>query len=213
MNDLQSYRATAALLLALTACGTTDPDASEPGRGETAAAIATQAVARQIKVTFAGDGPGTVYVTEGIFQNTIVKICTSSCTIDVAADDDNAIALWGFTPQTFAGWTGGPCAPPAEVSECAVPDTSEFSVTATFNRDPGDFATVFPARPVAGLVFAPDGDLIVADAAGVSKLLVCSRCRATARCCGAARSPSRTTGFVSSSSRSRARSWHRRTAR
>lgn len=118
----------------------------------------------RLHITIAGDGPGFVYVTDGPSGFHIIATCTSSCTVDLPASPD--LALWAFTPSTFGGFTAG-CV--TSDHTCAI-DPAIHEVAVRFDRDPGEIATLFPARTVTGLVFAPDGDLIIGDPTGVSKL-------------------------------------------
>ncbi|HEX7841865.1 MAG TPA: hypothetical protein VF469_30555, partial [Kofleriaceae bacterium] len=121
--------------------------------------------ARRIDITIAGAAPGFVYVAESDpFSATL--LCTSSCTTYVAPGTD--VTLYGFTPSTFGGWTGA-----CEVTthDCNLGTViADRAATVTFDRDEREVATIFPRETVTGLAMTPDGNVVVADAIGVSKL-------------------------------------------
>ena len=147
-------------------CGAA-PSCSLPATGPSVTETATFAlVPGRLHVTIAGDGQGFVYLTDDEFGFHTIATCRSSCTVDLPAGPD--LQLWAFTPSTFAGFTAG-CV--TSDHSCAV-DSTIHDVTVQFDRDPREIATLFPALPVTGLGFAPDGDLILGDRTGVSKLTV-----------------------------------------
>jgi hypothetical protein len=128
------------------------------------AAIFQPPTAKRISITVAGAAPGFVYVADSLFSAFLV--CTSSCTTYGAPGTD--ITLYGFTPSTFAGWTGA-CT--TATNDCNLGTVIEDrAATVTFDRDEREVATLFPRALVTGLTMTPDGNLVVADAIGVSKL-------------------------------------------
>ena len=121
--------------------------------------------AKRIDVTFAGAAAGFVYIVDAA-DNVPTIICTASCTTYVAAGDD--VTLFGYTPSTFAGWTGA-CT--AATHACGLGTVvADRAVTVTFDRDNHELTTVFPRALVTGLTMEPNGDLVTADDAGVTRL-------------------------------------------
>ncbi|MCE9576881.1 MAG: hypothetical protein K8W52_27290 [Deltaproteobacteria bacterium] len=124
------------------------------------------ATSKRIDVVFAGAGTtvGRVQIVDTT-ANTRVT-CDASCTSYVPTGDD--VVLVGYTPSTFAGWSGA-CVSAA--GECALGTiVSDRVATATFDRDDREVAAFFPTVPAELVAYTPGGDLIVAGAGAVSEL-------------------------------------------
>lgn len=122
--------------------------------------------AKRIHINVAGEAPGFVYITDDVSPGAPV-ICTKSCTTHVVPGTH--VTLFGFTPSTFAGWTGACTTPPDHDCNLGAV-TTNLAATVTFDRDEREVATLIPRAPVTGLTMTPDGNLVVADQFGVSKL-------------------------------------------
>ena len=92
--------------------------------------------------------------------------CTASCTIDVFPG--MPVVLYAFTPSIFNGWAGA-CSGTAPSCDLGAV-YGNLAVTVTFDRAEREVATLFPPATVTGLAMAPDGDVMFADATGVTKL-------------------------------------------
>lgn len=126
--------------------------------------------AKRIDVTFAGEAPGFVYIVDAADRVPMI-ICTASCTTFVAPGDD--VTLYAYTPSTFSGWSGA-CT--ATTHDCGLGTVvADRAVTATFDRDERELATLFPRAQVTGLTMTPDGDLVIADAIGVTRMALTGR--------------------------------------
>jgi hypothetical protein len=121
--------------------------------------------AQRIHINVAGEAAGFVYIVDDVTPGAPV-ICTRSCTTHVVPGTH--VDLFGFTPSTFSGWTGACTTTDHDCSLGAV--TTNLTATVAFDRDEREVATVIPRAPVTGLTITPDGNLVVADEFGVSKL-------------------------------------------
>ena len=122
--------------------------------------------AKRIHIDVAGEAAGFVYIVDDVTPGAPV-ICTRSCTTHVVPGTH--VDLFGFTPSTFSGWTGG-CTTTSD-HDCSLGAvTTNRTASVTFDRDEREVATVIPRAPVTGLTMTPDGNLVVADQFGVSKL-------------------------------------------
>ena len=135
---------------------------------EAATARFEAADAKAVTVTYAGPALGFVVIRDAAppSENPAIN-CTSSCTTYYPAGTD--VTVSGFTPSTFAGWTGD-CASTTD-NECLLgPVVTDRAATVTFNRDPLEVATLLPSATVNGVAIAPDGDVIIGNATGVTKM-------------------------------------------
>jgi hypothetical protein len=130
----------------------------------TITAVFQPPTAKRIHITVAGEGVGFVYIVDLSISGLVV--CTTSCTTYVAPGTQ--LILLGFTPSTFSGWTGACTTTEHDCNLGAV--TTNLAARVTFDRDEREVSTVIPRAPVTGLTMTPDGNLVVADAIGVSKL-------------------------------------------
>ena len=122
--------------------------------------------AKQISVTFAGTGVGLAMVAD-VTNNRTVE-CTSSCTTYV--DANVSVSVAGFSPSTFVGWSGD-CT--ATTHDCSLGTViNNRAVTLTANADPHEAGTLLPSATVTGLAIAPTGDVVIANATGVSQVAV-----------------------------------------
>ncbi|HEY0480691.1 MAG TPA: choice-of-anchor D domain-containing protein, partial [Kofleriaceae bacterium] len=137
-----------------------------PAQGAATAvtAVFQPPTAKRIRIAVAGEAAGFVYLIDDSIS--AVVTCTASCTTHVAPGAQ--VTLLGFTPSTFSGWTGACTTTDHGCNLGAV--TADRAATVTFDRDEREVATVIPRAPVTGLTMTPDGNLVVADAFGVSKL-------------------------------------------
>ena len=122
-----------------------------------------------VRITFAGPAPGFVLLhREGPGPDDFGSAqCTSSCTTFVPIGA-NVTAL-GYTPSTFGGWSGD-CTSHADQTCTFGPVVTDRVVTVTFNRDEHEVGTLLPSRGVAGIAIAPDGDVLIGDSTGVTKI-------------------------------------------
>ena len=116
-------------------------------------ALAACTDSHKVTITFAGDGAG--WVETGDMR------CTSSCTIENAP---SVVHLLAGTPSSFGGWSSGCDNAQDSVGEndCEVRGDHDVDLTVTFNRDPGELATLFPTDDVTALAFVGD-DLVIAS--------------------------------------------------
>jgi hypothetical protein len=142
-------------------CGM-DPTCALPDGDSVTLDARFEVISPTVTVTIAGPGRGYVLVSAG----GLVTTCTHSCTRPLYPLD--AVALYAFTPSTFTGWTGA-CTGSTRACDLGSID-DDLAVTATFDRDEHEVATVLPRAPAIGLALAPDGDVVVADADGVTRL-------------------------------------------
>jgi HYDIN/CFA65/VesB-like, Ig-like domain/Divergent InlB B-repeat domain len=118
-----------------------------------------------ISITYAGGASGIVLIYDETTLETI-QTCTASCSTVVAKGAQ--ISLHAFTPSKLVGWSGA-CT--ATTHDCNLGTVvADRDVTVTFAPDAHEVTTLYPARAPSGLGFAPDGDLIVADSAGVARM-------------------------------------------
>jgi hypothetical protein len=97
-----------------------------------------------------------------------ITSCTSSCTTYVPSG--TGVVVYGYTPSTFGGWTGD-CT--SATNDCNLGTVvNNRAATVTFNRDEREVATLLPSTPVRGLTMTPDGDLLVGDDSGVSRITI-----------------------------------------
>jgi hypothetical protein len=146
-------------------CGTQPTCTIAPGPSVYLDADFEPAGSKAIAITFAGDGTGRADVYTGAALD-FLTTCTSSCTTYVASGTE--VHVFGFTPSTFGGWTGACVTSAADCNLGTV--VSDRAATATFMRDEREVITLVPPAPPLAIAYAPDGDLIVADADAVRKL-------------------------------------------
>jgi hypothetical protein len=121
--------------------------------------------AKRIDVTFAGEAAGFVYIVDATNDAASIT-CTASCTTFVASGDE--VTVYAYTPSTFSGWSGA-CT--ATSHDCGLGTViANRAVTATFDRDERELTTLFPRAPVTGLTMMPNGDVVIADAMGVTRM-------------------------------------------
>jgi hypothetical protein len=142
--------------------GATSCDVAATTGAQTVTALFKQPTAT-IAVSVAGGSHGLTYIVDDEDGTTVP--CVDACTTTVTLGSH--VTLWGFTPSTFAGWSGG-CV--SAGNDCELVADADVAATVTFDADPHEVATIFPRLPVTSLAFDPAGDLVVADAMGVSKL-------------------------------------------
>jgi hypothetical protein len=146
-------------------CGTATTCALDTGDNVSIGARFEAADAKQVAITFAGGATGQAIVYDAAAASTLVT-CTASCTTYVAPAAQ--IVLYGFTPSTFAGWTGD-CT--SSTHDCNLGTVvNDRAATVTFTPDEREVATLTPPAPPLAIAYTPDGDLIVADASAVRKL-------------------------------------------
>ena len=124
---------------------------------------------KAIRITFAGLSPGFVLLhLEGPGPNDFSSArCTSSCTT-FALIGANVTAL-GYTPSTFGGWSGD-CTPNADQTCAFGTVVADRAATVTFSHDEHEVGTLLPSLSVAGIAIAPDGDVLIGDSTGVTKM-------------------------------------------
>ncbi|HET9622149.1 MAG TPA: choice-of-anchor D domain-containing protein [Kofleriaceae bacterium] len=130
------------------------------------ASFTTSTIAH-VTITMPGPAPGAVFFAE-LEGTDRLPVCTHTCT--VAVTPGSHLTVSGYTPSTFAGWTAPGCTDPTSHDCDLGAITHDVAVSVSFQRDERELTTIIPRAIVTGLVFAPDGDLIVADHLGVSKL-------------------------------------------
>jgi hypothetical protein len=147
------------------ACGTATTCTIAPGPSVYLLADFELAGAKALTFTFAGAGQGQVqvYVNSGLGPQTI---CTATCTTYVPSGA--SVVAYGFTPSTFGGWSGACVSATADCNLGTV--VNDRAATATFDLDDREVVTLTPPAPPTAIAYAPDGDLIVADAAAIRKL-------------------------------------------
>lgn len=121
-----------------------------------------------VSFTVAGTGAGSLLIGTGAFAE--ITECTHDCTTYVPAGTQ--LEVHAITPSRFAGWAGA-CATPD--IHCSVTVTGDAATTATFVKDDGELAVLFPrvsspSGVIDAIAFAPDGDLLIAAGLTVQKL-------------------------------------------
>jgi hypothetical protein len=120
---------------------------------------------KALMVTFAGTGSGAVNIYTGTDPG-LLTTCFTNCTTYVPSGTH--VEVFGFTPSTFVGWSGA-CSGTSQ--QCNLGTViNDRAMTVTFNRDDREVATLSPLAPPTAIAYAPDGNLVVADAAAIRKL-------------------------------------------
>jgi len=123
--------------------------------------------AKKITITEAGSSPSFATVVNSS-MGTFLGRCAGSCVVYVAMNTQ--VTLNGFSPSTFAGWSGD-CV--SATSACNLGTvTSDRNVTITSNPDANEVATLLPSTSITGLAVAPGGNIVFATDDGVTELSV-----------------------------------------
>ena len=120
----------------------------------------------QLDVTFAGDAPGELQVTDD-YTGEILATCFASCSVPV--DPGDRIEIQAVTPSTFGGFAGactGTSVP------CKFTATAGLnSVTAAFNKDPHErWTRLLPGDQLQSVGYDSAGNLLVGSGTRLIKL-------------------------------------------